>query len=231
MLLTVRAAASYELAAETFLNVMVEPKLEGPHHRVRDERFTTTPTPYCALYTDFYGNLSRHLTAFKGPFSFEYTATIETVANAAVPLEAPEHPPQHLPVEVMVYTLPSRYCQSDQLTRMTQGEFGRVKPGGGRVRAIADWVRGHVEYRYGTTDALTSAFDTATERVGVCRDFAHLVIAFCRALGIPARYVSGYALGLEPPDFHGYVQVFLGGAWHNVDATFEELRPAPPTWR
>ena len=73
---------------------------------------------------------------------------------------------------------------------------------------------------------MTSAFDTATERVGVCRDFAHLVIAFCRALDIPARYVSGYALGLEPPDFHGFVQVYLGGAWHNVDATTDDVRPA-----
>src|SRR5271155_4180448 len=71
----------------------------------------------------------------------------------------------------------------------------------------------------GTTDSRTSAFDTVTERVGVCRDFAHLVIAFCRGLDIPARYVSGYALGLETPDFHGYVQVYLGGTWHNLDAT------------
>ena len=73
---------------------------------------------------------------------------------------------------------------------------------------------------------MTSAYDTATERIGVCRDFAHLVIAFCRGLDIPARYVSGYALGLEPPDFHGYAQVYLGGAWHNVDATCAEERPA-----
>ena len=125
-----------------------------------------------------------------------------------------------------MYALPSRYCQSDMLVRMANDEFGELSPGGGRVQSIADWVRRHVEYRYGTTDAMTSAFDTATERVGVCRDFAHLVIAFCRALDIPARYVSGYALGLEPPDFHGYVQVYLGGAWHNVDATCDEVRPA-----
>ena len=126
----------------------------------------------------------------------------------------------------MVYTLPSRYRQSDLLGRMAQGEFGRLPPGGGRVLAVAEWVRTNVEYRYGTTDAKTSAFDTATERIGVCRDFAHLVIAFCRALSIPARYASGYALGLEPPDFHGYAQVYLSGAWHNVDATTDKLRPA-----
>ena len=118
---------------------------------------------------------------------------------------------------------------------------GQLPSGGGRVRTLADWVRQHVEYHYGTTDAKTSAFDTATERIGVCRDFAHLVIAFCRALGIPARYASCYAPGLEPPDFHSVAQVYLSGAWHNVDATTDAVRPAlisiarsvgtPPMWR
>jgi transglutaminase-like putative cysteine protease len=109
---------------------------------------------------------------------------------------------------------------------MARSEFGNLRPGGGRVLSIAEWVRRHVEYRYGTTDARTSAYDTATERSGVCRDFAHLLIAFCRALGVPARYVSGYALELDPPDFHGWVQVYLDGGWHNVDATYEGVRPA-----
>jgi transglutaminase-like putative cysteine protease len=106
------------------------------------------------------------------------------------------------------------------------GEFGGVAPGGMRVNAIAEWVRTHVEYQYGTTDAMTSAYDTAVQRIGVCRDFAHLTIAFCRALGIPARYVSGYCLELDPQDFHGWAQVYLGGAWRNVDSTFEGVRPA-----
>ena len=94
------------------------------------------------------------------------------------------------------------------------------------MRAIAEWIRKHVEYRYGTTDGSTSAADTVVERVGVCRDFAHLLIAFCRALGIPSRYVSGYALGLDPPDFHGFAQVYLGGVWYNVAATTEMPRPS-----
>ena len=109
---------------------------------------------------------------------------------------------------------------------MASKEFGSLPPGGARVRAIAEWVRTHVEYCYGTTTSKTSAYDTATERVGVCRDFAHLVISFCRALGMPARYVSAYALGLEPPDFHGITQVFLGGRWYNVDATYEGMAHA-----
>ena len=80
-------------------------------------------------------------------------------------------------------------------------------------------------YEYGTSDSGTSAYDTATQRIGVCRDFAHLGIAFCRALCIPARYVSGYCLGLEPPDFHAYFQAYLDGRWVSFDAT--ELQPRP----
>ena len=186
----------------------------------------TTPTPFQERGTDVYGNLQRRIVAPKGSFSFELTATIETAPNAALSDDAVEHPLQEIPAESLVYTLPSRYCQSDLLARMARAEFGQLPPGGGRVRTIADWVRSHVEYRYGTTDAKTSAFDTATERVGVCRDFAHLVIAFCRALGIPARYASCYVAGLEPPDVHSVAQVYLSGAWHNVDATTEAVRPA-----
>jgi transglutaminase-like putative cysteine protease len=226
MILSVRTAAEYELGEETYLYLMVEPPLEGPTHRVLEERLTTTPVASCQLRQDPYGNPQRHIIAPPGRFAFTFTSTVEVTPNGALAAEAAECPPPEMPPEVLAFTLPSRYCQSDLLARMAASEFGGLAPGGGRVAAIADWVRQHVEYRYGTTDAKTSAFDTATERVGVCRDFAHLVIAFCRALGIPARYASGYALGLEPPDFHGYAQVYLGGAWHNVDATFEGVRPA-----
>jgi transglutaminase-like putative cysteine protease len=225
MLLTVQAAASYELVAETFLCLMVEPSLQGPSHRVEEEHLSTTLTSYSALTQDLYGNVRRNLVAGQGIFSFAFTATIEAAPNRAVPLDALPVPPREVPPAVMIFTLPSRYCQSDLLSRMARGEFGHLPPGGEQVRGIAEWVRRHVEYRYGTTDALTSAFDTATERIGVCRDFAHLVIAFCRALDLPARYVSGYALGLDPPDFHGFAQVYLGGEWHNVDATVEGPRP------
>ena len=197
-----------------------------PAHRVEQAQLLTTPTPFHELGTDVYGNPQRRIIAPKGSFSFEFTATIETAPNATLPDDAVEHPLREVPAEALVFTLPSRYCQSDLLARMARGEFGQLPSGGGRVRTLADWVRQHVEYHYGTTDAKTSAFDTATERIGVCRDFAHLVIAFCRALGIPARYASCYAPGLEPPDFHSVAQVYLSGAWHNVDATTDAVRPA-----
>ncbi|WP_165070647.1 transglutaminase-like domain-containing protein [Paludisphaera rhizosphaerae] len=226
MLLSVRAAASYQLPADTFVLLMVEPPLQGLTHCVRDEHLATTPTNLSELRADIFANPERRLLAPAGTFSFEFTATIESQPNVPPPVDAIEHAPQDIPADAMMYTLPSRYCQSDLLSRMAQSEFGGIQPGGERVLKVAEWVRRHVEYRYGTTDAMTSAYDTATERIGVCRDFAHLTIAFCRALGVPARYVSGYALGLEPPDFHGYVQVYLGGAWWNVDATFDGVRPA-----
>lgn len=224
--LSIRASAAYDLPADVFVLLMVEPALVGAAHRVTEERLLTTPTPFSDLQQDAYGNPQRRLLAPGGEFNFDFTATVETEENLPIPDDAGEHSPQNLPAEVFPYLLPSRYCQSDLLARMALDEFGGLERGGKRVNTIAAWVRRHVEYLYGTTDSMTSAYDTVTQRVGVCRDFAHLTITFCRALGIPARYVSGYCLGLEPPDFHGYVQVYLGGTWHNVDSTFEGVRTA-----
>lgn len=226
MLLSLSATADYDLPQEAFLLLMVEPRLKGERHEIVRESLRTSPTPFAELALDGFGNPLRRLVAPQGLFTFDFAATVETPPNEAVPANALEHDPRYLSPEVLLYTLPSRYCQSDQLARLAMGEFGGRTPGGGRVHAIAEWVRTHVEYQYGTTDAMTSAYDTAVQRIGVCRDFAHLTIAFCRALGIPARYVSGYCLDLDPPDFHGWVQVYLSGAWHNVDSTFNGVRPA-----
>lgn len=226
MLLSLSATADYDLPHETFLLLMVEPRLKGELHEVVQESLRTSPTPFTELALDGFGNPLRRLVAPQGLFTFDFAATVETPPNEAVPSNAMEHDPRSLLPEILLYTLPSRYCQSDQLARLAVGEFGGMVPGGGRINAIAEWVRIHVEYQYGTTNAMTSAYDTAVQRIGVCRDFAHLTIAFCRALGIPARYVSGYCLELDPPDFHGWVQVYVGGAWRNVDSTFNGVRPA-----
>ena len=226
MILEIRSRAVSILPAETFMFLMVEPPLEGATHHVLAEKLVTTCTPLSDLWKDVYGNPQRHFLVPAGRFDWEFTARVHVEPNLPLPDDAREHQPFEIPRECLIYTVPSRYCQSDLLARMANSEFGSLAPGGRRVNAIADWIREHVEYRYGTTDAGTSAYDTATQRIGVCRDFAHLLIAFCRALGIPARYVSGYCLDLEPEDFHGYAQVYLGGAWHIVDATFSGNRPA-----
>jgi len=226
MLVTVRASAVYDLPAETFVLLMVEPAMQGARHTVRDEHLVTSPTSHSALNKDGFGNPQRRLVVPAGSFNFQFTGSIETAPARALPADAAQQPLQEVAPDVLAYTLPSRYCQSDLLARMARSEFGGLPPGGRLVSQVAAWVRQHVEYRYGTTDAKTSAFDTATERVGVCRDFAHLLIALCRALGVPARYASGYALPLDPQDFHGYAQVYLGGTWHDVDATTAEPRRA-----
>ena len=187
MLLCVRATAKYDLESASYLWLMVEPAIQGTAHRVAQASVITNPTVASQCRQDLYGNTVRLFELAQGQFSFGFNARVEVEPNAGLPPGAVEHSPQELPADAAIYTLPSRYCQSDLLARMAIDEFGGLPPGGDRVRAIAAWMRQHVEYRYGTTDAMTSAYDTATERIGVCRDYAHLVIAFCRALGIPAR--------------------------------------------
>ena len=201
MLIAIRATAAYDLPEHTFLLLMVEPALVGPAHRVEQVRMQTTPTPFHELGTDVYGNPVRRIIAPRGSFSFEFTATIETAPNVALRDDAVEHPLREIPAESLIYTLPSRYCQSDLLARMARGEFGQLPSGGGRVRTLTKWVRNHVEYHYGTTDAKTSAFDTATERIGVCRDFAHLVIAFCRCWASPPATPRAMRQGWSRPIF------------------------------
>ena len=196
MLISIRSTATYELPAESFVLLMIEPHPQAPDHRVKAANLAITPVSFNTQGKDSVGNLIRRVVAPKGLFGYEYTATFETVANDLVPAEAVEHPAKDLPPETLLYTLPSRYCQSDLLSRMAQSEFGALPPGGQRVRAVAEWVRKHVEYRYGTTTSKTSAYDTATERVGVCRDFAHLVISFCRGTGAACPLRLGLRAGV-----------------------------------
>jgi transglutaminase-like putative cysteine protease len=124
-----------------------------------------------------------------------------------------------LPNEVLPYLNPSRYCESDRLTRFALRTFGGIDPGFSRVTAICDWINSNLDYQLGTTGESTSACDVLIQRVGVCRDYAHLAIALCRALCIPARYISGYAVALQPPDFHGFFEAYLGARWYLFDAT------------
>lgn len=124
-----------------------------------------------------------------------------------------------LPAEVLTYLNPSRYCQSDLLARFAWEEFGEMQPGYNRVQAICSWVFDHLDYTPGSTNSTTTAADVLLQRTGVCRDYAHLAIALCRGIGIPARYVAGYAVNLQPPDFHGFMEAYLDGQWYLFDPT------------
>lgn len=149
----------------------------------------------------------------------DYNARVELQPQVSDAGEVGEVPFQQLPQEVLQYLNPSRYCESDRLARLALREFSGFAPGHQRVQAICDWTYDHLEYLSGSTDARSSACDVLVQGAGVCRDFAHLSIALCRAICIPARYVSGYALSLEPPDFHGFFEAYLEGGWYLFDAT------------
>lgn len=124
-----------------------------------------------------------------------------------------------LPADVVQYLLPSRYCPSDKFISFAQREFGEAGQGGAAVLAVLDWLAAHIDYVGGISHSGTTAEHTFVERKGVCRDFTHLGITLCRALNIPSRAVSAYALDLDPPDFHAVFEVFLNGSWWLVDPT------------
>jgi transglutaminase-like putative cysteine protease len=216
----------YDLAgdADFLLNVA---SVKNAYQRVTEEEFDVEPKVSAQEYVDPQSR-SRYLRlhARAGKLNLRYRATVELQHFIADPAAIAEVPVADLPAETFQFLFPSRYCESDLLARMALREFGALPPGHSRVAAICDWVKGHVEYVGGTTTSQTSAYDTATQQVGVCRDFAHLTIAFCRALNIPARYATGYAYGLDPPsDFHAYVEAYLGNRWF----TFDPSQMAPRT--
>ena len=159
------------------------------------------------------------LTAPPGKLHVSYQATVALSLGEDNPDLIPEVPPEKLPLRVLNYVYPSRYCESDRLINFANNEFGHLLPDYSRVTAICNWIYDRVTYLSGSTDVHTSAYEIVTKRAGVCRDFAHLGIAFCRALNIPARFVSGYAYGLEPPDFHAAFEAYLGSRWYLFDAT------------
>jgi transglutaminase-like putative cysteine protease len=169
------------------------------------------------------GNRYLRIIVQPGDLSLKYEAEVNLQPILEAPEAVTEIPAAQLPLHVIPHLYPSRYCQSDKLQRFAKSMFGNLPAGYPKVNGICNWIWENVEYQSGVSDALTSAFDIVTERAGVCRDFAHLRIALCRALGIPARYVSAYAWRLSPPDFHAVIQAYLQGpsgpGWYLFDPT------------
>lgn len=195
---------------------------QTPCQSVVSEKLQTTPVVETALFTDpTSGNRYARMRVEPGILSIRYDAAVEIAHRFESPDKVWELPIAQLPPEALAYIYPSRYCQSDRLRQFANTEFGGIAPGYWRVRAIQDWVHKHTRFVSGSTNATTSAVDTLVEKVGVCRDFAHLMIALCRALNIPARFATGIDYGSDPAfgptDFHAYVEVFLSGRWYLFD--------------
>ena len=227
--------AGYEIAfdcpAPTPMILMLSVRPERAHDLVTPQTLKASAGLQLRAYRDGFGNACHRLIAPAGPVSFSADFLIrdsglpdETAPNAI------QHPVDELPDETLVYLLGSRYCETDTLADLAWSLFGPVEPGWTRVQAIVAYVHDRLTFGYHNARATRTAFEAHSEQVGVCRDFAHLAIALCRCMNIPARYCTGYLgdIGVpvlpSPMDFSAWFEVFLGGRWRVFDARHNQPR-------
>ena len=217
--LQIDCTLGYELAAPCDFVFLIHAAV-GMGQTVAAEALTLEPSFPFRTYSDPQsGNRFLRLQAAAGPFTVGYRASVDKLVETPDPM-APEVAVSEIPDNVLRFLMPTRYCESDHLSPAALKLFGHLPPGHSRVQAISDWVRNNIDYRIGSTTATTTARDVFVQRAGVCRDFAHLAVTFCRALNIPARLVCGYAPFPDPPpDFHAIFEAYLGGRWVLFDPT------------
>ena len=207
----------YALAGPTDLLLQIEvPDL--PDQRIAHVALETSAVAHSAEVAAEDGIGNRRWLRADGSFRCDYSVTVEVDRPALdlTPLEAV--PPHLLPPETVRHLMPSRYCPSDEFHALVAAEFPGLT-GGALIASMRDWIEDRFAYTPGASNAQTTALDTYVQREGVCRDYAHVLIAMARAATIPARFASVYAPGVTPPDFHAVAEVYLAGTWHLVDAT------------
>jgi transglutaminase-like putative cysteine protease len=198
------------------------------HSRVADivvpDQLTTHPAIPIRAYFDGFGNWCSRLIAPPGRLRIASTAVVnDSGMPDPVAATAPQDAVQNLPDDTLVFSLGSRYCETDHLSETAWQLFGQTRPGWPRVQAICDFVHSHIAFDYADARSTRTALEAFHERRGVCRDFAHLAVALCRCMNIPARYCTGYLSdsGVPPPhapmDFAGWFEAYLGGAWRTFD--------------
>jgi len=214
-----RCDLEYAIFADTHFCFNIQASRRGDQ-RVLEESLLVTPGIQVRQFEDpNNGNRFFRCDGIAGTLKVRYDAAIE-MSRSAPDQSLSECSITDMPNEVLHYLLPTRYCQSDVMSRAAQHLFGHVAPGYQRVRHICDWIRENIAYQVGVSTPTTSAQDVYLQRAGVCRDYAHLAITFCRALNIPARLVVGYVHFEEPPqDFHATFEALLGGQWVMFDPT------------
>ncbi|QPJ64825.1 MAG: transglutaminase family protein [Candidatus Nitrohelix vancouverensis] len=188
------------------------------------DHLVTSPRTSIKGYRDSFGNWCSRIVAPQGDIRISTDALIyDSGELEEMAPEAYQHPVQDLPEEALVFLLGSRYCETDLLSEAAWNLFQNSPPGWGRVQAICDFVNRHIVFGYEHARFTRTASEAYNERSGVCRDYAHLAIAFCRCMNIPARYCTGYLsdIGIPPPygtmDFAAWIEVYLGGNWHIFD--------------
>jgi transglutaminase-like putative cysteine protease len=210
---------SYQCLETPSIVLTICPQI-SPAQIVHKSTLQTMPILAQEVHKDLFGNQIIRINPSPGYLEIHYYA--EVVLNTPLSIgdyQPSQLDPSQLPLEIIPFLWPSRYCQSDLLVDLAEQITRGIQPGYARVVCICDWIYENVVYCYGTTDEHTSAYEIVAQPTGVCRDFAHLGIALCRAISIPARFISGYANKLDPPDFHAYFEAFLDGGWYVFDAT------------
>ena len=210
---------AYEVDAASEFVFLIHAAMGAGQTVVEENLKIEPPVPFRTYCDDRSGNRFLRLQAQAGSLKLVYKALVDRLIEPAdiYALEVPVH---DIPDDVLHFLMPTRYCESDHLGPNAAELFAQLPLGYSRVQAICDWVRSNVQYTIGSTTATTTAREVFLLRHGVCRDFAHLAVTFCRALNIPARLVSGYATFAEPPpDFHAVFEAYLGGRWVLFDPT------------
>lgn len=217
MRLSITTMLDYELTAPADLLLAVE-VAQMPDQILLADKMTVRGVEALTPIAAEEGLGRRTWTRGEGRVTVHYEAQVDVDRPAPSLAGLKSDEKRHLPALVVPYLFPSRYCEADRFVSVVEREFGTLS-GGDQICAIAAWIREHVDYVHGVSNGTTTATDTFIARQGVCRDFAHLMIAMTRAAGTPARMVGAYAWRLEPQDFHAVVEVWLEGQWHLVDAT------------
>jgi transglutaminase-like putative cysteine protease len=202
---------------------MLRPR-SGAEQWVASEEYRLDPGVPAVEFTDEYGNLCQRIIAPPGAFRIYTSAEVMTADSSDQGTGAPFVEIQNLPDAVLGYLLPSRYCESDRFHQMAGEITAGQSPGYNQVASIERWLRSNIKFSPGSSASLVSAAEVNARQEGVCRDLAHLGIALCRSLSIPARMVVGYLHKLEPMDLHAWFEAYVGGRWYRFDATQSVLR-------
>jgi transglutaminase-like putative cysteine protease len=218
MWLRTRCNLSFTIAEPTPFILMLRPRSDA-WQWVAHESYNLAPGVRATEFADAYGNLCQRLVAPPGAFSIYTSADVMTAGAIDVAPGAPFCAVQDLPDDVLAYLLPSRYCESELFVEMAGGIVAGAAPGYDQVACITEWIRREVRFDPASPCSHMAATDVNERREGVCRDLAHLGIALCRSLCIPARMVAGYLHGLEPMDLHAWFEAYVGGRWYAFDAT------------
>ena len=212
----------FQMGDSTPLILMLRPR-SGLQQWVAREVYTLSPSVPVEEYTDIFGNLCQRMVAPAGEFSVYTSADVMTADTVDQAPGAFFVEIQNLPDTVLLYLLPSRYCESDRFGELAHDIVAGTQPGYEQVACIDRWVHNAIRYTPGSSNFPISAEEVNARGEGVCRDLAHLAIALCRSISIPSRLVVGYLYGLYPMDLHAWFEAYVGGRWYTFDPTQEEI--------